>query len=131
MITTLILVTQDKNFANQAQVGKIQHMIDETIRKQVADKAAEVNKTLSELAEDMFKQMNAIAEHQAQIVQNTRIIAFSRSELNGMNGHIKRAAERKASNMAVCKKVQDLNKVYRHDFSAGIQRFADLKKLVQ
>jgi len=143
MITTLVLITQDQKniFANQAQVGKIAAMIEEIIKKdaaaglslrqQTADKANEINKTLGELADDMEKQMNVLAEKRASVVQNHQTIAFVKSESTGIEANMKRVAERKVSNMAMCKKVQDLNKLQRGDFSAGRQRFADLKKLVQ
>merc|ERR1712032_1295765 len=66
-----------KLFANQAQVGKIAAMIEEIIKKdaaaglslrqQTADKANEINKTLGELADDMEKQMNVLAEKRASV----------------------------------------------------------------
>merc|ERR1711957_649293 len=142
MITTLVLITQDQKdlFANQAQVGKIQAMINGIIKKDAAHgaqireiasaKAIEINKSLSELADDMFKNMNSIAENKATVAQHVQIIAFLGSEKNGMDAQMKRASVRKVSNVAMCKKVQDLNKVQQGDFKSGVQRFADLKKLV-
>ena len=142
MITTLILITQDKKnlFANQENVGKIAAMIEEIIKKDMAngqklressaDKATEIHKTLSELADTMNVQMNTIAEKRATIVSNHRIVGFSMSEQNGLEAAAKRAATRQANNEAMCKKVHaHFNRSYG-DFLARTKIFADLKKLV-
>ena len=142
MITTLVLITQDQKdlFANQKQVGKIQAMIEQIIKKDAAagleiraaaaKKAGEIHASLSELADDMMKVMNTIAEKRATIVQNNQIVSFVKAEQVGIAANMTRAEARKVSNVAMCKKVQDLNKVQQGDFKSGVQRFADLKKLV-
>jgi hypothetical protein len=142
MITTLVLITQDKKnlFANQEQVGKIAAMIDEIIKKDAAaglklrtdaaEKATEIHKSLSELSEDMMVQMNVIAEKRATIVQHNNIISFSKAEKISMEAAAARASKRHSNNMAMCTKVQAHNKLVRGDFASGASRFEELKKLV-
>merc|ERR1712166_273258 len=96
MITTLVLITQDQKdlFANQKQFGKIQAMIEQIIKKDAAagleiraaaaKKAGEIHASLSELADDMMKVMNTIAEKKSNYCskQSNRLIRQSRTSWN-------------------------------------------------
>lgn len=140
MISTLILITQDRNFANQENVGKIQALINqiiqkdaqraEELRKNAADEAAIIQKSLSESSEAMMKNVSLIAEKRAQIAANLNVVRFSRAEQKDMEKHMARATVRKSSNLAACKKVQDMSKLQAGDFNNGRERFENLKKVL-
>jgi len=140
MITTLVLITQNKNFANQQQVGKIQAMIEQIIKKDaehgvqlrtnVADKAQEISKSLNNLSDTMMKNMDLIAEKRSTIAENNNIIRFTRSELEDLEKHVKRALTRKNSNLEACKKVQDMGKLLTGEVKTGGEKFEELKKIL-
>ena len=128
MITTLVLITQDQKnlFANKEQVGKIQNMINEIIKKDAAnghqlrvaatEKASGIHKALSELAEDQFIQMNLIAEKKASLVQNNKTASFMKGEIASLNSAYKRAEAREKSNIAICTRAQGPGKPYHDSF---------------
>ena len=143
MITTLILITQDKKniFANHENVGKIQAMIEniikkdavagEKLRQEVAEKKEEILKSLRSLADDMFKVMESLAEKRATIVQNNNIIKFNAAEQKGMLEHLNRINLRKNNNIAMCEKFNKNFKNQAGNVRDEISRFTDFKKLIE
>lgn len=141
MMTTLILITRDAgNFANQEIVGKIRNMIESIIKKdqkhgeemrlEAHQKQNVQQHNLQNIANSSAHTSDSIAEKRAAIVQNNNLIKFSRGQQKGMEVHIKRISERRVSNTAMCKHVQDLSKAEQNQIKIGQNRFAELRKML-
>jgi len=142
MISTLILITQDQKelFANQENVGKIRALIEGIIRKdnalvarirqQSAEKVAQLQRGIQEASDVAARLVQQTANKGAQIVQNAAVIKFSETARRGMVAHLKRAEARRDSNVKMCNRVRELNRVNQKGIEQGINRFAALRQLL-
>lgn len=142
MISTLVLITQDQNglFSSQETVARIRGLIEnivkkdretvQRIREESANKIAELRRGISEASDAAQRFVESVMEKRANIVRNAAVIKFSRNAQKGMEGQMRRAMERKNSNINMCKKVQDLNRATTAGFQEGVNRFAALRRLV-
>merc|ERR1711988_238329 len=142
MISTLILITQDKKelFSNQENVGKIRALIEGIIRKDnaavarirtaSAKKVASIQRGIQEAQDVAARLVQQTATKRAQIVQNAAVIKFSDTARRGMVAHLKRAESRRDSNLNMCNRVQDLNKVNKQGIENAMNRFASLRELL-
>jgi chromosome segregation ATPase len=142
MITTLIMITQNKNvFANHESVAKIDNLINQIIekdaktvvqlREESEKKQESLNNQINNFRQENDKIFDSLSNKRNTLVANARLNTTIQAEIVSVTMHQQRANKRSKNNADMCNNLKTMIGVHTRIYEETTSRLTELKNQLQ